>query len=211
VPSVTFDTNSLESVLSPATAQREEGAAAEVVRDAIANARISGFFSETLVTLEAIEGKKRAGTLGQTRIVSQSAETGKNQIQLTIGVKHFREPLNARFQERMRRIGRLGLLALYAPKRIGGYHQNGMRFYEPVGEMAALLAAMDRVHSLATAISKRGFGMAVPIELGTAFTRRAKAPPELFVQGLGRAASGAPNLGRVLFLPAHKPLTVTKS
>ena len=45
---VTFDTNTLASVVSPETAQRGTGTSGAIIRTAIQAGQIQGFFSETL-------------------------------------------------------------------------------------------------------------------------------------------------------------------
>ena len=52
---VTFDTNTLDSVVVPDRAQRESGASGVVVRNAIQNGRIEGSFSERLIPLLRVE------------------------------------------------------------------------------------------------------------------------------------------------------------
>ena len=119
---VTFDTNTLASVVSPESGQRETGVSEAAVRAAIEAGRIHGFFSETLVTLEGVEKKDRADVLGKTRLVSGSSSSGKNQITLTVGFRHFRNELNTRFSERVRSAIALGMRGLRAPARFGSYH-----------------------------------------------------------------------------------------
>lgn len=62
---VTFDTNTLSGVVDP---NRREGQADQVayqtIHDAVQAGRIRGFFSEALVTLDAIGRKCKAEILG---------------------------------------------------------------------------------------------------------------------------------------------------
>jgi hypothetical protein len=56
---ITFDRNTLASMVSPETAQRDTGAGGAVVRTAIEARHVQGAFSETLVTMEGVEKKDR--------------------------------------------------------------------------------------------------------------------------------------------------------
>ena len=49
---VTFDTNTLDSVVWPKTAQRGTGSSGAKIRSAIKTGCIQGFFSETLITIQ---------------------------------------------------------------------------------------------------------------------------------------------------------------
>ena len=65
---VTFDTNTLASVVSPETAQRGTGTSGAIVRTEIQETRIQGFFSGTLIALEGINHEDRAEVLGKTEV-----------------------------------------------------------------------------------------------------------------------------------------------
>ena len=187
---VTFDTNTLNSVVAPETAQRGTGTSGATVRTAIQAGYIQGFFSETLITLEGIENKDRPEVLGKTRPVSEASSPDKNRITLTVGFQHVRNPLNSRFLARVQAAVALGMRALRAPARMGGYRLKGENWplLEPAGGLLELLRCMDNVNEMATKIAKRGVGQAVAVELGIRFSKRATvSEPELFLQGLGRA------------------------
>ncbi len=62
---VTFDTNTLASVVAPETAQRGTGESGAIVAAAMRAGRIRGFFSETVITLEGIKNVDRADVLGR--------------------------------------------------------------------------------------------------------------------------------------------------
>jgi hypothetical protein len=191
---VTFDTNTLASAVSPATAQRNTGPAGAVVHDAIRAGCIQGFFSETLITLEGIENNLRAEVLGRTRVISNEASNDEGHVTLSIGVRHERNPLNAQFSERIRAALDLGMRPLRTAARIGGYHLRGnaIPLYEPFGGMPELIRSMDRVNALTTEIGRRGVGQAAAIKLGLQFSARDNAgEPELWLQGLGRARDGS--------------------
>lgn len=85
---VTFDTNTLNSVIWPENQQCENPEDAITVRAAIQDGRIRGFFSETLYTLEGIVSYERAEILGKTRV-----EVGALSA-FSVGSHHERNPLN---------------------------------------------------------------------------------------------------------------------
>ena len=187
---VTFDTNTLASLVSPETAQRGTGTSGTIVRIAIHAGHIQGFFSETLVTLEGIENKDRVDVLGKTRVVSETSSQGKNRITLAVGVRHVRHPLDSRFFARVQAALALGMRALMAPARMAGFHVTGeiCPLFKPTGGMPELLRCMDNVNEMATRIARRGVGNATAVELGVQFSKRAGvSKPELWLQGLGRA------------------------
>jgi hypothetical protein len=187
---VTFDTNTLASVVSPETAQRGTGPYGAIVRAAIRSGHVQGFFSETLVILEGIRGKDRVDILGRTRLVSKASSASKNQISLTVGVSHVRDALDARFSGRVQAGSALGMRALRTAARIGSHHlhDENCPVFEPEGGILALLRCMDRVNEMTTKIAERDVGQAVAVKLGVKFSERdGVVNPELFLQGLGRA------------------------
>lgn len=187
---VTFDTNTLASVVAPETAQRGTGESGAIVAAAVRAGRIRGFFSETVITLEGIKNVDRADVLGRTRMVSDASSTSKNNITLTIGVRHARNPLDRRSSARVRAALELGMRPLRTAARIGGYHlgDQDCELYEPDGGILELVRCMDKVNELTTEIARRGVGQAIAVELGLQFSPRDRVEtPELFLQGLGRA------------------------
>ncbi len=191
--SVTFDTNSLWSVTSPDTAQRATGAEGAVIRKAIQEERIRGFFSETVLTLEGIQRKDRADTLGRTRVVSSSQSTGKNRMSLIVGVQHHRKPFDSKFSERVRAAYDLGLRPLRAPARMClSPHRDPAQYplYEPPGGIRELARCMEKVNLLASQIADRGVGQAPAVHFGVQLSQQADiTQPELWLQGLGRAST----------------------
>jgi hypothetical protein len=187
---VTFDTNTLASVVAPGAAQRGTGASGAVVAAAMRAGRIRGFFSETVTTLEGIKNVDRFDVLGRTRMVSDSSSIGNNNITLTVGIRHVRNPLDPRSSARVRAALELGMRPLRTAARIGGYHlrDQSCELYEPDGGILELVRCMDKVNDLTTEIARRGVGEAIAVELGLQFSQRDGVErPELFLQGLGRA------------------------
>ncbi len=192
---VTFDTNTLWSVTSPDRAQRATAAEGAVIRKAVREGRIVGFFSETVLTLEGIQRKDRADVLGQTRVVTSAESTGKNTARLTIAVRHRRKPLDPEFSGRVRTAYELGLRPLRAPARMAvSPHLDAAQYplYEPPGGIHELVRCMEKVNHLATEISIRGVGQAPAVAFGVQLTRNAGVTElELWLQGLGRASTPA--------------------
>lgn len=187
---VTFDTNTLASVVAPETAQRGTSESGTIVATAMPAGRIRGFFSETVITFEGIKNVDRADVLGRTRMVSDASSTGKNNITLTVGVRHARNPLDPRSSARVRAALELDMRPLRTAARIGGYHlrDKDCELYEPDGGIVELIRCMDKVNELTTEIARRGVGQAIAVELGLQFSQRDRVEsPELFLQGLGRA------------------------
>jgi hypothetical protein len=167
---VTFDTNTLQSVVFPEDAQRGTGPSGAAVQTAIRAGLVRGFFSETHITLEGIQGKDRKDILGQTRVGSEASSSGRDSISLTVGVRHVpRKPLHPRFQARVQGTLELGMRALMAPARMSGppcVKGEICPLFMPAGGMLELLRLMDNVNDMATRISSRGVGIAVAIKLG---------------------------------------------
>ena len=187
---VTFDTNTLASVVAPETAQRGTGESGAIVAAAMRAGGIRGFFSETVITLEGIKNVDRADVLGKTRVVSDASSTGKNNITLTVGVRHARNPLDPRSSDRVRTALELGMRPLRTAARIGGYHlrDQDCELYESDGGIPELIRCMDKVNELTTEIARQGVGQAIAVQLGLRFSQRDGVEnPELFLQGLGRA------------------------
>ena len=187
---VTFDTNTLASVVAPETAQRGTGESGAIVAAAMRAGHIRGFFSETVITLEGLKNVDRADVLGKTRVVSDASSTGKNNITLTVGVRHARNPLDPRSSDRVRTALELGMRPLRTAARIGGYRlrDQDCELYEPDGGISELIRCMDKVNELTTEIARHGVGQAIAVELGLRFSQRDGVEnPELFLQGLGRA------------------------
>jgi hypothetical protein len=187
---VTFDTNTLASVVDPETAQRGSGAWGAVVAAGIRAGQIQGFFSETIVTLEGIKNIDRSEILGRARVLSDSSSTGVDRVTITIGVHHFRNPLEPRSSARVLAALELGMRPLRTAARIGGYHLRNEDYvlYEPDGGIHELIRCMDKVNELTAEIGRRGVGQTIAINLGVQFSQRDNIQkPELFLQGLGRA------------------------
>lgn len=189
---ITFDTNALNDLISPATSQRgTAGAAAgSTVRAAIEAGRIQGFFCETLVTLEGIQKRDRRDVVGSTRLQSTTTSTDERTITISIGVLQDRKPLDIEFNEKIQAAKALGLRALRGPARMGWIRikdEDGT-FFAPHESTKELLDRMDKVNEMAIAMAKRGLGQAVAVSLGLQLLARDGVPqPTLWFEGLRRA------------------------
>ena len=73
-------------------------------------------------------------------MVSDTSSTGKNNITLTVGIRHVRNPLDPRSSARVRAALELGMRPLRTAARIGGYHlrDENCAPYEPDGGILEL-------------------------------------------------------------------------
>jgi hypothetical protein len=180
---VTFDTNTLGSVVSPEKAQRENKEAAITVRAAVQDGRIRGFFSETLYTLEGIVNCERSEILGKTRV-----KVGASSV-FSVGSHHERNPLNPQALARIQGALDLGMLPLQTMATFTRRYDDRFPLFRPDGGHTELLSCMDKVNSLTIEIMNRGFGQEAARKIGLQFSGRREnlAQPELWQQSLGRA------------------------
>jgi len=181
--SVTFDTCSLDDIVK----NRPNGPR---VRDAIEAGHIRGFYCKTLATLEGVRRKERPQVLSRTRPVNRSSSTGKHTINITIGIEHYRPPLDPTHAKMIEAIEAMGMRALRGPARMCGVRakKGQLKFFEPHGSVLELAECLDKANALATEIGRRGIGYAVPVKLGLQLlTPEEIAKPTLWFQGLQRA------------------------
>ena len=167
---VTFDTNTLHSVVSPDsdTVQRNEGASGAAVRAGIQAGHIQGFFSATLIALEGINNKDRPGVLGKTEVASEVSSSDRHTINIAIGTRHFRKPLDARFSARVEEAIALGMrvLEVVSPMGVGfPLSRESYPIFEPAGGILALKDCRENAQNLDREILKRGVGRAVAVDL----------------------------------------------
>jgi|GEM_PF-1212369 hypothetical protein len=192
---VTFDTNTLSGVVDP---DQQFGApdhvAYQAVHAAVKVGQVRGFFSEGVITLDAIGRKEKAAVLGAARFVSEATSTAPNQITITLGPCWKHVDLDPRIRARIETAREMAMRALIGPRRFGdslvvrGY---GEGFYEPYPSGAAFVAAVDATNALDAAIVARGLGRAQVIELAKFFSERDGAAGEWWPQGLERTRNTA--------------------
>ncbi len=188
---VTFDTNTLSGVVDP---DQQVSAAYQAVHAAVKTGQIRSFFSEAVVTLDAIGRKAKAEVLGAARFVSETASTGPNQITITLGPRWKRVHINPRIRARIDTAYAMGMRALIGPRRFGDsvvVRGFGEGFYEPYPSGTAFVASADAANALDAAIVARGLGRAQVIELAKSFSERDGAAGEWWPQGLERTRTAA--------------------
>jgi hypothetical protein len=189
---VTFDTNTLSGVIEP---DKQVGASTyQTVHDAVKTGQIRGFFSEAVVTLDAIGRKAKADVLGAARFVSETVSTGSNQITIRLGPRWKDIDLDPRIRARIEAARAMGMRALIGPRRFGDspvMRGFGEAFYEPLPSGAAFVAAVDTANALDAAIVVRGLGRAQAMGLAKSFSERDGAAGEWWLQGLERTRSTA--------------------
>ncbi len=185
VTTVTFDANALAKI--------EEY---PVVVSALKEGSVKGYFSQTYYSLEGIQKLDRAEVLAKTTVGSRSTSPNKHAANIAIEVRHYRPPLDDKYQAAVQAALSLGLRALRGPSRwVDGLtvKDPDQSFYvvEPIEEV---VAHRERANDVAAAIEKRGVGRAVALELGNqdnTFAGAAADSPKLWLQGLGHAKSKA--------------------
>ena len=192
---VTFDTNMLSGVVDPdQEASAADHAAYQAVHVAIESGHIRGFFSEAVVTLDAIGRKAKAEVLGAARFVSETTSTGPNQITIALGPRWKHVDIDPRILARIEAARGMGMRALIGPRRFGDtlvVRGFGEGFYEPYPSGAAFVVAADTTNALDAAIVARGLGRAQVIELAKSFSERDGAAGEWWPQGLERTRNAA--------------------
>jgi hypothetical protein len=156
---VTFDTNTLSGVIDPDQAGEADHGAYRAVHAAVKTGQIRGFFSEVVVTLDAIGRKAKAEVLGGARFVSETTSTGPNQIKITLGPRWKRIDIDHRILARIVIARAMGMHALIGPRRFGDSlvaREFGEGFYEPYPSGAAFVAAADTTNAVDAAIVARG-------------------------------------------------------
>jgi hypothetical protein len=190
---VTFDTNTVSGVVDPDQQfGAADHAAYQAVHVAVEMGQIRGFFTEALVTLDAIGRKAKAEVLGAARFVSETASTGPNQITITLGPRWNRIDIDRRILARIETARAMGMRALIGPRRFGDslvVRGFGEGFYEPHPSGAAFVAAADTANALDVAIVARGLGRAQVIELAKFLCQRDGVTGD--PQGLERPRSAA--------------------
>ena len=192
---VTFDTNTLSGVVDPdQEASAADHAAYQAVHVAIESGHIRGFFSEAVVTLDAIGRKAKAEVLGAARFVSETTSTGPYRITIALGPRWKRVDIDPRVLARIEAARRMGMRALIGPRRFGDtlvVRGFGEGFHEPYPSGAAFVVAADTTNALDAAIVARGLGRAQVIELAKSFSERDGAAGEWWPQGLERTRNAA--------------------
>ena len=185
----TFDTNSLDLVCRPERFPKDHRQMPmRKVHDALTQGRIEGFYSVTMLTIEGMMRKDRAGVFTGTRTAMQpeTTELTKNAdlpdaVREIVGAADLetvrlefqveqpdRKPLHPEIAARVRAAKDVGVRVLKAVPRVGAHHIKDSRgdYYLDPGEGDALKAWNDKACAVARAIEARRVGMAQIKELG---------------------------------------------
>lgn len=193
---VTFDTNTLSGVVDPDQRFGEaDHGAYQAVHAAVNTGQIiRGFFSEAVVTLDAIGRKAKAEIIGAARFVSETTSTRSDQITISLGPRWKHVVIDPRIRARVETALAMGMRALIGPRRFGDslvVRGFGEGFYEPYPSGPARVVAADTTNACDAAIVARGFGRALVIEFAKFLSGRANAAGEFWPQGLERTRSAA--------------------
>ena len=192
---VTFDTNTLSGVVDPSQECGNANISSyQIVHDAVNAGQIRGFFSEVVVTLDAVGRKAKAKILGAARFAAETTSTGPHEITITLGPRWKRVDIDSRILARIKNARAMEMRALIGPRRCGDslvVRGFGEAFYEPYPPGAAFVATANTINTLDATIVARGLGRARVIELAKFFSERDGAPGEWWPQGLERTRSAA--------------------
>jgi hypothetical protein len=163
---VTFDTNTLASVVSPETAQRGTGTSGATIRTAIQAGDIQGFFSETLITLEGVTNADRSAVFGSTTVNARHrheiAPDGSGVTQIDLRPEQpARQALDQRQADRFLGAFELGMKLLGAPRigKVSVDDPDGTRYLAEPNE-SELTRRLEGYFDVATAIEARDRGCA---------------------------------------------------
>ncbi|CAD6557177.1 hypothetical protein ACFQ3P_29400 [Paraburkholderia sabiae] len=185
VTTVTFDANALARINEHAG-----------VVSALGDGRIKGYFSQTYRSLEGIQKNDRAEALAKTNVVRRSTSPDNQTANITIEVRHYRPPLDEKYQAAVEEALSLGLRALRGPAR----WVDGLTVKDPdqsfyvVETIQEMVAHRENVNKVAAAIEMRGVGRAIALELGNQYNASVgvtPANPKLWLEGLGHAKTKA--------------------
>ena len=107
-----------------------------------------------------------------------------------------RKPLHPEHFNRIQAAREIGMRALKAPPRVGGFRVPDPDFYEPDSSEAALSERINKAGDVSTAIEARGVGYALVKSVAVKIAKRDGVANEMPTQSLGRA-QGVHEEGRV--------------
>ncbi len=203
---VTFDSNTLDFACRPERFHKDpRQPELAKVKAALSTGQIKGFYSVTLLTIEAVMRRDRALVLAGTTVRSHSSEpkllanadlppemkakVGEADVitvttTLTVDEPH-RQPIPEEFKRRVRAAKDLGVKVLQPVPRIGAFRFDDPtgEFYLDIGHDDALGAWIDKAHEVGRAIESRGCGYAQVKALGLNMSN----PSDAWYQGLTNA------------------------
>lgn len=186
---ITFDTNTLDLACRPDRYHKDSRQPhLAKVRDALANGSIEGFYSVTLLTIEAVMRTDRARVLAGTQISSCSTEPeliknadlpdemrdiadGRDIVSFTTRLtveQPDRRPVPEEFAKRVKAAKDLGVRALKQVPRIGAFSIDDPtgEYYLSNGDGEELGQWISKAHEVCASIENRGCGRAQVNALG---------------------------------------------
>lgn len=180
---VTFDTNTIDKVARPQRFPKDPGQLDFIKINAVLVAsKLSGYFSETIITLEGIQNKDRAGVFDSTQLNKESetevTSNGATAIEIRHIVEQQRNPLHPEHIARIATAVNIGMKVLKAP-RIGALlitDPDGKYFVPETPQETTQRIA--KYQTVAREIEDRGAGMSVLLALAHQMAKRdgAKEP-----------------------------------
>lgn len=178
---VTFDSNTLDLACRPERFRKDpRQPGLTKAKAALSNVQIKGYYSVTLLTIEAVMRRDRARVLAGTTLVSRSSEpkliananlspekkakVGEAEVievttTLTVD-EPDRQPIPEEFVKRIKAAKDLGVKVLQPVPRIGAFRYDDPtgEFYLDIGDDSMLGAWIDKAHEVGRAIESRGCG-----------------------------------------------------
>jgi hypothetical protein len=172
---VTFDTNVFDKVTRPTIYPRDpDFQEMIVIREAVKDARVQAFISDTTITLEGIVGDDRAAVFGSTGSRSSFAQTSDDTFTITMKTEQpDRKPVHPKQAERFVAAFQLGFRLLGTPRI--GMPRAEEQFYAPE-DPAVLGERLDRFTSILRQIENRGLVSARAEKIAARFPRPALGP-----------------------------------
>lgn len=118
---VTFDTNTIDKAARPGRFPKDPGHADFAkVNAALAAGKLSGYFSETIISMEGIQNKDRALVFNSTRLrldsETETVANGATKVEMRHVVEQKRDPLHPEHAARIAAAVDIGMKALKAPR-----------------------------------------------------------------------------------------------
>jgi hypothetical protein len=168
---VTFDTNTLNSVVWPGTAQRGTGTSGAEIQAAIKAGHITGFICGSVPSMEGVNKEDRVEFLSKQPMRPRVVKTNDPDFNLVVIApdQSARPPLSSKFEERLKAAVQLGIRVIKIPL----YTELKLPLSFIAEEPANFVEKFVRVYS---AIKQRGVGRALLENLGPELAMKAGGP-----------------------------------
>lgn len=165
---VTFDTNTLNSVVWPETAQRGTGTSGAKIQAAIKAGRITGFICESVASMEGVNKKDRTEFLSKQTVRPRVIKTDDPDFSPIVMApdQSARPPLSPKFGDRLKAAVQLGIRVIKIPVYTEFELPTSFFAKEPED-------FIEKYERIEFAIRKRGVGRAPLENLGHEFNMRA--------------------------------------